>query len=99
MVSQYIVYSMYKVEISCERFHYDLRKPIKSWEIIPRVDVDSDLKPCCWHAGSNGIYILLTPVQCWNVYVDFSYYADSMFLFFVYKTFSYNMLLQMIIPA
>lgn len=53
--------------------------------------------------GSNGIYILLlTPVHCfqsWNVYVDFSYDADSMFLFFVYKTFSYDMLLQMIILA
>lgn len=34
--------------------------------------------------GTNGIYILLlTPVHC------FSYDADSMFLFFVYKTFSY----------
>lgn len=30
MVYQYIVYSMYKVEISCEGFHYNLRKPIKS---------------------------------------------------------------------
>lgn len=53
--------------------------------------------------GSNGIYIfVINPVHCfqsWNVYVDFSYDADSMFLFFVYKTFSYDMLLQMIILA